>query len=234
MSNRQPNKDVVAGLWAACYKGLVAEMSEESVEEGPVPFRPKEYEENTIFIYGPFVSDSMASIMRYFGSSNYMTYGVFEEQMARVVPGSEVLLRVNCPGGVIDEASRCRFRLQMHQQEGGRIKSLVEGMDASASTLITQMGDEIQMADMSTMMIHEARFPLEAYGYYNESDIRKLAEKMVGLAKYVRSKNDMMASIYAESTGLSVAESRRMMTAETFMSAQMAVDKGFADSIFAS
>ena len=230
MSNHQPNKDFVAGLWAACYKGAVAEMSEYD-DEYPRPFVPKEYEANTIFIYGPFVSNSYYDMMRYYGRSNYMTYGVFEEQMARVT-GNELLLRVNSPGGQIDEASRCRLRLQMYKQEGGRIKALVEGMDASGSTLLTQMADERQIADMATIMIHEVRYPLDSYGYYDENGLKKVAKKATALAEYVVAKNAMMASIYAQSTGLSVAECRRMMTAETFMSAQMAIDKGFADSIF--
>ena len=231
MSNQPNKKDLAACLWAACYKGAVAEMSDEYDEEYPRPFVPKEYEENTIFIYGPFVSDNTGYMMGYYGRSNYMTYGVFEEQMARVT-GSELLLRVNSPGGQIDEASRCRLRLQMYQQEGGRIKALVEGMDASGSTLLTQLADDKQIADMGSMMIHEVKYPLESWGYYDENALRKVARKANALAEYVVAKNAMMASIYAESTGLSVAECRRMMTAETFMSAQMAVDKGFADSIF--
>ena len=231
MTNQPKNKDPVAALWAACYKGAVAEMSEERDEDRPMPFRPREYAENTIFIYGPFVSERVGDMMRYYGESNYMTYGVFEEQMARVT-GNELMLRINSPGGQIDEAARCRLRLQMYQQEGGRINALVEGMDASGSTLLTQLADQRQIADMGSMMIHEVRYPLDAYGYYDENGLKKVAQKAQALAEYVVEKNAMMASIYAESTGLSVLQCRRMMTAETYMSASMAVDKGFADSIF--
>lgn len=101
-------------------------------------------------------------------------------------------------------------------------KVIVEVMAlcASAASLIAMSADEIIMRTGSTMMIHEA----STMSYGTKADIQKTLNALEAI-------DESIVDIYTQRTGLSDEEIRNMITAETWMTADEALGKGFATSI---
>jgi ATP-dependent protease ClpP protease subunit len=97
---------------------------------------------------------------------------------------------------------------------------IVDGIAASAASFIAQAGDKIIMNRNSTMMIHDAH----GLAIGNSKDMAELA----GLLDKA---SDNIASIYAERSGLSAEHWREAMRAETWYSADEAVEARLADEV---
>lgn len=129
---------------------------------------------------------------------------------------NEIRLHVNSPGGEVFEAIAILNALRAHS---ARVVVVVEGIAASMASVIAVGADELVMARNSELMIHDA------WGLCvgNAGDMTKMADDLARMS-------DNLASIYAAKTG-SVEEWRAVMAAETWYSAQEAVDAGLADRI---
>ena len=101
----------------------------------------------------------------------------------------------------------------------------IEGIAASAASVIACAGDEVMVGAGSILMVHEAAVGL--MGYYQSSD---LAELMADLD----ATNKSIAAVYAERTGKTPEECRALMAAETWMVGQEIVDAGFATAMDAT
>lgn len=99
---------------------------------------------------------------------------------------------------------------------------IVEGIAASAASVIAMAGDSIKMYPGSLLMIHGvAAF---VCNYVQVDDLQKLIQGMDASER-------AMAAIYAGKTGLDDATLREMMKVETWMTGAEAIEKGFADEI---
>lgn len=96
----------------------------------------------------------------------------------------------------------------------------VEGIAASAATLIVMAGDKVVMYGNSMLMVHDPW--MQATG--NANDFRKIADDLDQIAK-------SMAVTYQEKTKLSEEEILAIMDAETWFTAEEAVERGFADEV---
>lgn len=97
---------------------------------------------------------------------------------------------------------------------------IVEGIAASAASLIAMAGDRIIMPENAFMMIHNA-----AGGAYGTADTaRELADILDDISAAAR-------RVYAARTGLSEDEVGALMDAETWLTAEEAVAKGFATEV---
>lgn len=102
----------------------------------------------------------------------------------------------------------------------GVVNVFVDGLAASAASLIAMAGQSIEMAAGSQMMIHEVRA-----GFYGTStEFRNLAETM-------DSSNDDIVGLYKKRWNGSDKELRAALAAETWMNAETAVKYGLADKI---
>lgn len=135
----------------------------------------------------------------------------------REVTAPTIHLHLNSPGGDVFDGIAILNALRSHK---ARVQVTVDGLAASAASFIAMAGDEIVMARNSEMMIHDA-FGL-CVG--NASDMRTLADRLDGVS-------DNIASIYTERAGGTVTTWRDAMRAETWYTAQEAVDAGLADSV---
>lgn len=102
----------------------------------------------------------------------------------------------------------------------GPVDVIVEGLAASAASLLAMIGETIRIAPGSQMMIHESR-----------GGAMGGAATMEAAAQMLRNVNDSTAQIYADRTGLPLSEVQSMMAAETWLSAEQAVKLGFATAI---
>lgn len=130
----------------------------------------------------------------------------------------DVLVRVNSYGGDIYDGISIMHALRSHD---GRVTVRVEGVAASAASLIAVGGaDELHMTAGSELMVHMPW--VETPG--NSDDLRKAADDLDRTAV-------SMAEIYAEKAGGTAEQWVEMMRAETWFSAQEAVDAGLADAV---
>lgn len=128
---------------------------------------------------------------------------------------SAIDININSPGGDVFEGRGIYNLLAEHK---ATINVHVIAEASSAASLIAMAGDEITMSEGSLMMIHRA----SGLAYGNVDEIGKL----LNLLKTV---DDTMVKTYAARTKNSETEVRSWMDAETWMTADEAVARGFAD-----
>jgi ATP-dependent protease ClpP protease subunit len=140
----------------------------------------------------------------------------FVEQL-NAVATPQINLHINSVGGNFFDGVAIMNSLRDHD---AKVVVHVDGLAASAASVIAMAGDEIVMNLGSQMMIHEAHGG--AHGP---------AETMQEMVSALNSSSESMASIYAERAGGTPAEWRTAMKAETWYTAQEAVDAGLADRV---
>ena len=108
----------------------------------------------------------------------------------------------------------------MLKEYPGNVTIKIDGIAASAASLIAMAGDNILMSPVSMMMIHN---PLTmAIG--NADDMQKAAAMLDEV-------KESIINAYELKTGLSRAKLSHLMDDETWMNAVKAVELGFADGI---
>lgn len=134
-----------------------------------------------------------------------------------LIGAGDVLIHMNSPGGEATEALAIYSTLRQHP---GKITMRVEGMAASAASVVMLGAAEVVIDPNAMVMIHDA------WGYTGgpEADVRKYADT---LGKISRN----LASIYAAKGGGEADTWRAAMLAETWYVGQEAVDAGLVDTV---
>lgn len=129
-------------------------------------------------------------------------------------------VRLNSGGGIASEGQAIYTALRGHP---GTVAIVVEGVAASAASLIAMAGDTITMSPGAMMMIHD---PAQDYlGERGTSEAhRKAAETLDVIA-------NAYAGIYAARSGMSVDDARAVMKAETYYDGPGAMEAGFATAV---
>lgn len=131
----------------------------------------------------------------------------------------DITVWINSPGGDCVAAAQIYNMLMDYK---GNVTVKIDGIAASAASVIAMAGNNVMMSPVSTMMIHNPA--TVAMGDHN--DMQKAIEML----------NEVKESIinaYEIKTGLSRAKLAHLMDAETWMNANKAVELGFADGIIA-
>ncbi|WP_333847644.1 head maturation protease, ClpP-related [Phaeobacter italicus] len=150
----------------------------------------------------------------------WMGAGYFSARMVRDALSSfsgDVTVRVNSNGGDPFEGEAARAAFEAHT---GKVTVLVNGMAASAASLLIMGADQIELSAGSFIMIHDPSGGCWGTAEAHEAE----AERLRTLAS-------TYADVYADRSGLSSEEVKAMMTAETYMNAAKAVETGFADAV---
>lgn len=124
---------------------------------------------------------------------------------------------INSGGGDIFEAKA--ILAQLSRFKGQKVVH-IDGIAASAATLIAMGGDRIITAPAATWMIHE----VSAVAYGRAVDLRSLADLL-------DIENKTFAETYASRTGSKLEDVLAWMSAETWMNAEEAKARGFTDEI---
>lgn len=162
----------------------------------------------TIWIY-----DAIGDI---FGVDAVTAKGV-RDSLREARNAATLTVRINSPGGAVDDAVAIHSLLREHPAH--KVVK-VDGVAASAATIIAMAGDRIEMADGAKMMIHNPW--TIAVGDYRE--LRAAADIAEQYAKSA-------AQMYVARTGRTMREVIAAMDAETYYLAEDAVDFGLADSV---
>jgi len=145
-----------------------------------------------------------------------VTPAQFRADLAKA-SGRDVTVWINSPGGDVFAASMIYTALMEHK---GHVTVKVEGLAASAASVIAMAGERVLMAPTSFMMIHNPW----SLAIGNADAMRHEAEVLDEIA-------EGLITAYHIKTSLSKAKLRQLMDDETWMSAQTAIDLGFADAM---
>lgn len=140
----------------------------------------------------------------------------FQRELAAVT-ASEITVNLSSPGGEIFEGIAIYNALRTHP---ATITVQVSALAASIASVIAQAGDRIIMQSGAQMMIHEG----SGLCMGNAKDMQEMAELL-------DRQSDNIAQIYADRAGGTPERWRERMQAETWYSAQEAVDAGLADEV---
>ena len=129
----------------------------------------------------------------------------------------DIAVWLNSPGGDVFAASQIYTMLKEYK---GKVIVKIDGLAASAASVIAMAGDEIVMSPVAMMMIHNPATVIFGEAADLQSGIKMLSEV-----------KESIVNAYEARTGLPRAKISNMMDAETWFSAQKAVELGFADQI---
>jgi ATP-dependent Clp protease protease subunit len=129
----------------------------------------------------------------------------------------DISVWINSPGGDVFAASQIYNMLKEYK---GKVTVKVDGLAASAASVIAMAGDEILMSPVAMLMIHNPSTLI----WGEEADMVK-AKEMLAEVK------ESIVNAYELKTSLSRNKISKMMDMETWMSAKKAVELGFADKV---
>jgi ATP-dependent protease ClpP protease subunit len=161
----------------------------------------------TIRLYGPI--DSWGG---FWGISAKDVGGVLDALPESV---SQIILRINSPGGHVFEGISIMNLLRAHR---AKVTAVVDGLAASAASVIATGADDTVMSPGTQMMIHCT----STIVWGNAADMRKEAEVLEGLDR-------SLAEIYTAKAG--EKDWATLLEAETWLTAADAVAEGLADRI---
>lgn len=122
---------------------------------------------------------------------------------------------VNSPGGNVFDG--IAIFNQIKRFDGEKIVH-IDGIAASIASVIAMAGDEIRIAENGTFMIHDPW----GFSMGTAEDMRKSAEALDKI-------RDTILDTYVRRTEADRGDISRWMSAETWMNADEAIERGFAD-----
>lgn len=158
-----------------------------------------------VFIYG--------AISDWYGDVNAADF----VQALASITAPAISVRVNSPGGLVFDAVAIYTALKDHP---ANVDVRIDGIAASAASFIAQAGDTISIAKPARMMIHDA----QGFTVGGPAEHREMLDLLNDLS-------DMIAEIYADRAGGTVADWRAPMQATTWYTAAAAVESGLADEV---
>ena len=129
----------------------------------------------------------------------------------------DIDLWINSPGGDCYAAAQI---YNMLMEYPGEVTVKIDGIAASAASVVAMAGSTVEMSPVATIMIHN---PMTI----SIGDTHEMERTITFLAEIKES----IINAYELKTGLSRAKISRLMDAETWMNAKKAVELGFADSV---
>lgn len=163
--------------------------------------------ERTLFLNGTIAEESWFD--------DDVTPQLFKDEL---LSGSgDITVWINSPGGDCVAAAQIYNMLMDYK---GNVTVKIDGIAASAASVIAMAGTKVLVSPVSMMMIHN---PMTvAFGNTGEM------EKAIAMLDEVK---ESIINAYEIKTGLSRAKLSHLMDAETWMNANMAVELGFADEV---
>lgn len=145
-----------------------------------------------------------------------VTPQAFRDELKKI-NSNKLTVQINSPGGDVWAGVSIHDALKELNAE---VTVRVSGLAASIASVIAMAGDKIVITPGSTMMVHRAS--MLAMG--NADDMQKAIDMLETV-------EDGILNIYAERTGKTKEAVKELLDAETWMSAEKAVELGFADEV---
>ena len=175
--------------------------AEQSPEQAPIPAA------RTLYLNGTIAEESWFD--------DDVTPALFKSELEQ--GDGDIVVWINSPGGDCVAAAQIYNMLMDYK---GAVTVKVDGLAASAASVIAMAGTKVLMSPVSMMMIHN---PVTlAMGDAEEM------EKAIDMLAEVK---ESIMNAYEIKTGLSRARISHLMDAETWMNANKAMELGFIDGI---
>ena len=148
------------------------------------------------------------------------TFGVSAQSFVDEIKeyeGKELAIHINSLGGEVFDGMAIYSIIQRRK---AKTTVYIEGIAASIASVIALAADEVIMSENSLLMIHNAGGGTQG----DASEMRKQADVLDKITNEI-------AEIYVKKTNLPYDEIIRLMSDETWLTAEEAVAMGFVDSI---
>ncbi len=166
--------------------------------------------------------DGTVATIRFYGPIDSWGgwWGISAQDVSEVLDAlpdtvEQIILRINSPGGHVFEAVSILNMLRAHK---ARVTAVIDGLAASAASVIAVGCDETVMSPGTQMMIHA---PL-VFMYGNARELRKEADVLDGI-------QESLVEIYTAKAG--DQDWATLLDEDTYLTAQQTVDLGLADRI---
>lgn len=164
-------------------------------------------QERILFLNGTIAEDSWFD--------DDVTPQVFKDELN--AGEGDVTIWINSPGGDCVAAAQIYNMLMEYK---GNVTIKIDGIAASAASVIAMAGTKVLVSPVSMLMIHNPA--TIAFGDKNEM------QKAIDMLSEVK---ESIINAYEIKTGMSRAKLSHLMDAETWMNANSAIELGFADEI---
>lgn len=168
-----------------------------------------------IDIKGDVVDNSYGMMYDWFGL-DYASPSKVNTALANA-DDEDITVNVASNGGDVFAASEIYSVLKGASQN---VTVNIQGLAASAASVIAMAGDTVNISPTAQIMIHKAMSGVQG----NSDDLEHEAQVLNGI-------DQSIANAYELKTGMSQTDIIQLMSNETWMTAQDAIDKGFADNI---
>jgi ATP-dependent protease ClpP protease subunit len=141
----------------------------------------------------------------------------FLDELKALGPVAELTVRINSPGGSVFDGVAIYNALKRHD---AAITVWIDGIAASIASMIAMAGDDVVMPENAMLVLHDPSGLVAG----TAADMRAMAEALD------RMKAGMVTA-YRDKSGRDDAEIEALMQAETWLSAQEAVELGLAHRV---
>jgi ATP-dependent Clp protease, protease subunit len=162
-----------------------------------------------VMLYGPIASQT------WFGDE--VTPKAFADDLKALGDVDTITLYINSEGGDVFAAQAIYSMLKRHS---AAVHTYVDGLAASAASLIAMAGETITLPINAMLMLHSPW----AFAMGNASQLRTMADDLDKI-------RESMIAVYSERSGKSHDEVVAILDAETWYTAEEAVAAGFADEV---
>ena len=170
-----------------------------------------EEEEAELVLYGEIANSSWYE--------DDVTPKQFAEDL-KALGGKDLKLRINSPGGDVFAAQAIYNQLKSYT---GNITVCIDGMAASAATIITCAADKVVMPSNGIFMIHNPMCIV--MGYMDVPKLKKMTDRLTVVKQTI-------VNVYMKKCkNVSESKLNKLMDAETWMNADEALDYGFVDEV---
>ena len=141
----------------------------------------------------------------------------FKEELDSLGDIKTLNVYINSGGGDVFAGQAIYSMLKRHS---ATVNVYVDGLAASIASIIAMAGDNVKMPKNAMLMVHNPW----SFGMGNANDFRKLADDLDKV-------RESMISVYEDKTGMEKEKIVELLDAETWMTAEEAIEFGFADEI---
>ena len=172
-----------------------------------------------IKLTGAIVDNDTAKVYQWFGFDAISAKAV-DRAIKALEEGEDLEIDLNSPGGYCSVGAEIYTMLRQASADGHSVIVNVVGEACSAATVLMCGADEVKASDVAMFMFHNAS--LAASG--KARDMRSATECL-------EQTDESIVNAYVAKTGKSREELHDLIDAETWMSAQRALEFGFVDGM---
>lgn len=133
--------------------------------------------------------------------------------------GQDLTIRISSAGGSVFDALAIYNSLKNYP---GKTTVQIDGLAASAASIVAMAGDKIKMAENAIIMLHPPSVGL--IGFYDAAELEKVTNSLNAV-------KESIITTYETRTARPRAELEKMVDAETWLSADEALEGNFIDEI---